>query len=153
MNTLPRAVTAQTFSSPEDYRALQQHWSLLVNSARKQSLSAAHHLLYLALLGKDWRRGFTPPTNRRKLENGALVGWVLFRALGTLRSRGEEQALLAPFDGLVTPLMLQRVRTLMPSLNPYRYQPGDFAGHAFPFAAYQVEANAASPAGQETAHG
>jgi hypothetical protein len=153
MNTLPRAITAQFFNTPEDYRALQKHWRSLVNSERKHTLSAAHHLLYLALLGKDWRRGFTPPTNRRKLENGAFAGWALFRALQTLRNRGEEPSLLAPFDGLVTLPMLQQMRALIPSLNSYAYKPEDFANYACPFDAYPVEASAVISADKELAHG
>jgi hypothetical protein len=106
------------------------------------------------MLGKDWRRGFTPPTNRQKLENGAFAGWALFRALHMLRNRGREaeQALLAPFDGLITPTMLEHIRMLLPSLNSYAYQPKDFSGHMFPFDAYHLEADTAMQAGQETIH-
>ncbi len=137
MNTLSRAITAQILDA-DSYRALQKHWSALMNSDRKHELSAAHHILYLALMGKDWRKGFTPPTNRRKLENGAFHGWVLFRALEWLHIKAYEQELLAPFDGLVTPQMLQLIRSLLPKPNPYTYRPEQFAVGAFPFDAYNV---------------
>ena len=58
-----------------------------MNSDRKRDLAAEHHLLYLALLGKDWRAGFTPITNQRKLDNGAFHGWsAISRALVATQS-------------------------------------------------------------------
>jgi hypothetical protein len=122
----------------ETYTALRAHWSALMQSDRKHELTASHHLLYLVLLGKDWRKAFTPPTNRCKLENGAFEGWVLFRALGLIHSAVTPPQLLAPFDGIVTPQTLQRIRELLPLLSPYRCKPEDFAGEAFPFEAYDV---------------
>ncbi len=109
-----------------------------MGSPRKHDLTAAHHLLYLALMGKDWRKGFTPPTNRVKLANGALWGWTLFRALNRLHARVYEQELLAPFGEIVTPHMLERIRTLLPMLNPYAYRPEQYAAGNLPFEAYHV---------------
>jgi hypothetical protein len=138
VNTLPRAVTAQIFTSTESYVALRRHWSALMRSDRRHELSSAHHLLYLALIGKDWRRGFTPISNRRKLDNGAFAGWSLFRALMVLRSPSYEVWLLAPFEGLVTPEMLQIVRNLVARQKWDSYRPEDFGAGAFPFEAYAV---------------
>ncbi len=135
MNTLPRAVTAQNFPTPDSYNALRHHWSGLINSQRKHTLSAAHHLLYLALLGKDWRKAYTCVSNPRKLANGAFAGWALFRALAALRSKTQEAELLAPFDGLVTPTMLQTLRSLLPAMQ-YSLRQEQFAGGIFPFDAY-----------------
>ncbi len=152
MNTLSRAVTAQLFNCPNTYTALRKHWSALMNSDRKHELAAAHHLFYLALLGKDWRKSFTPPTNRRKLENGALVGWKLFRALNQLHSRANEEWLLAPFDGLVSSQTLQQLRGLLPRLNPYAYKPEQFAGGEFPFEAYCAPQAPQTLLGKESTH-
>jgi hypothetical protein len=150
MNTLPRAITARFFSQPEDYQTLKAHWKALHHSEQRQELTAAHHLLYLALLGKDWRKAFTPLTNQRKLENGAFGGWGLFQALSILHSHRAEEALLAPFAGLVTPAMLQLIRELVPALSPYRYQPQDFngSGRVFPFDAYQTESLTSTQTGR-----
>jgi len=136
MHTLPRAITAQWFPTSTAYQAFRVHWRALLASDRKHELAAKHHLLYLALTGKDWRKGFTPMTNERKLANGAFYGWSLFRALATIHSPHGEAALLAPFDGLVTPAMLQNLRQLMPSVHPYRLRPEDFTAAAYPFEAY-----------------
>jgi hypothetical protein len=136
MNTLSRAETAQTLIHPDTYLLLRNHWSRLMNSERKHDLSAAQHLLYLALMGKDWRKSFTPPSNRRKLDNGAFEGWMMFRVLRLLHSRFAEDQLLAPFDGLVTPAMLDNLRKLIPKANPYSYRIEQFAAGAFPFEAY-----------------
>ena len=139
MNTLPRAVTAQIFPIPDSYNALQRHWSSLIHSGRRHDLSAAHHLLYQALRGKDWRKAFTCPANPRKLANGAFLGWSLFRSHEMLHSRLSEDALLAPFDGLVTPTMLQSLRGLLPAVrNGYSFRVEQFADGNFPFDAYVI---------------
>ena len=143
MNTLPRAVTALFFPTPDSYNALRRHWSSLINSDRRHALTAAQHLLYLALLGKDWRKAFTCPTNRHKLDNGAFPGWALFRSLEVVRSPWADPALLAPFDGLVTPEMLAALRGCLPSVSAYRLRAEDFAHGAFPFDAYTTESSAA----------
>lgn len=136
MNTLSRAITARFFPNPDSFNALRKHWSGLINSERKLELTAAHHLLYLAATGKDWRKAFTPPTNPRKLDNGAFFGWRMFRALQTIHSRFGEEELMAPFEGLITPQILSQLRSLLPTLNAYLYKPTDFVNGAFPFDAF-----------------
>jgi hypothetical protein len=139
MNTLSRATTARFYPDSDTYYRLRRHWSELMRSPRCQELSAAHHLLYLALLGKDWRKAFTPITNPRKLANGAFYGWPLFFALWQLKMPVFEAELLAPFDGLVTPAMLADLRPLLPPQpDPYKLRPADFAPGRFPFEAYQT---------------
>jgi hypothetical protein len=139
MNTLPRAITAQVFPDSDAYYALRRQWSTLVNSDRRHDLTAAHHLLYLALCGKDWRAAFTLPTNTRKIENGGYYNWGLFPALRELKYDRDE-GLLAPFAGCVTPAMLAQVRAWLAPLNLYSYDPTDFAAGPFPFPAYAVVA-------------
>lgn len=136
MNTLSRAITARFFPNSDSFNALRRHWSVLINSERRQELTAAHHILYLALIGKDWRKGFTPPSNQRKLDNGAFWGWAMFRAMQTIQLKAREEELLAPFDGLITSQMLDRLRNLLPIANAYRYKPSEFANRMFPFEAY-----------------
>jgi hypothetical protein len=136
MHTLSRAITAQWFPTSTAYQSFRAHWRLLLTSNRKHELAAEHHLLYLALTGKDWRKGFTPITNERKLANGAFHGWSLFRALAAIRNPHAEAALLAPFDGLVAPATLQSLRLLMPPVLPYRLRPNDFTATSFPIEAY-----------------
>jgi len=140
MNTLPRAITAQILNNLDTYHALRRRWRELLCSERRPELSAAHHLLYTALLGRDWRRGFTPMTNRRKLENGAFYGWALFRALAILHAPSMQAELLAPFEGLITPAMLEQLRSLIPLEHPWTCRPEQFAGGSFPFEAYRDSA-------------
>lgn len=151
MNTLSKAITAHFFASSDQYNALRAHWSTLMNSQRREELSAAHHLLYLALLGKDWRKSFAPITNQRKLQNGAFIGWEMFQAIHRLHSHRCEAWLLAPFEGIVTVLMLQLVRRLVTQQNPYAAKPEAFSNGSFPIEAYQQEA-ALALAQQEPAH-
>jgi hypothetical protein len=136
MNTLSRAITARFFPNSDSYNALRKHWSDLINSERKHELTAAHHLLYLALIGKDWRRAFTAPTNQRKLDNGAFLGWQMFSALQTIHFKFREEELMAPFEGLITSQMLDELRSLLPTANAYTSKSTDFANGAFPFDAY-----------------
>jgi hypothetical protein len=139
MNTLSRAITVRFFPNQDSYNALRKQWSALINSTSKSDLSAAHHLLYLALLGKDWRKAFTPPTNQLKLDNGAFFGWMMFRALQTLHNPFVEKELLAPFDGQITLQMLQGIRSVLPLLHAYKFQPQQFSNGAFPFEAFKDE--------------
>lgn len=138
MNTLPPSLTTQIFGNSETYSALRSRWSSLMQSNQKHDLSAAHHLLYLALLGKDWRRAFTPPSNPRKLRNGAFYAWGLFRALGKIHNSMTTPDLLSPFDGIVTPNALQRIRELLPKASPYTCKHQDFDHGEYPFNAYNV---------------
>jgi hypothetical protein len=116
MNTLPRAITAHWFTNPNDYWLLRSHWRAFLASGQRHTLTASHHLLYNALLGRDWRRGFTPPRNTRKLANGAFDGWALWRALGALHS-SQPDTLLAPFEGRVTVEMLAQLRQALPRVR------------------------------------
>ncbi len=95
-------------------------------------------MLYLALIGGDWRQGFTPITNRRKLDNGGFNDWGPLRAIWALNRLGSDKALLAPFDGHVTPAMLLLVREMIPRSRAYSHGLKDFADGVFPFDAYQV---------------
>ena len=142
MNTLSRAMTAQFYpnltgnDAQRQHYALKKHWSALMNSPRKHELAASHHLLYLALLGKDWRKAFTPVTNPKKLANGAFLGWALFRAFMQLHSQICEELLLAPFQGIVTPEMLRAVRRYLPAPKAWDFTPEAFVLGSFPLDAY-----------------
>ena len=139
MNTLPRAITAQVLADPTVYRSLRAHWGALVRSPYRHNLTAVHHLLYLALIGKDWRRSFTPISRETKLKNGNFAGWGLFRALSSLHASSEEW-LLAPFDGLITPAALQMIRQMILYRQAPQFQPEQFTPGSFPFDAYALPA-------------
>lgn len=136
MNTLSRATTARILAEPGRYDALRRHWRALVTSDRRHELTAAHHLLYAALRGRDWRRVFTPIRRPSKLAGGAFASWPLFDALWQLQSPHRESQLLPPFDGLVTPAMLAELRPLLPRVQQHRLDPADVAAHGLPFDAY-----------------
>jgi hypothetical protein len=136
MNTLSRTITPRFFIDSQNYTALRRQWSALINSDRKHELTAAHHLLYLAACGKDWRKAFTLASNRRKLENGAYVGWAVWRALSYIHWSRDTTELLAPFAGTITPEIFQQIRAFLPRLNAYAYRPEQFADRQWPFDAY-----------------
>jgi hypothetical protein len=138
MNTLSRAITAQILDDSQTYHALRRRWSELINSDHRRELSAAHHLLYLALSGKDWRKSFTSPTNPRKLANGAFYAWRMFNALALFHSQYHVEWLLEPFDGIVTAQMLARMRKHVPMISPYNHSADEYTPGRFPFDAYNV---------------
>lgn len=150
MNTLPRAITAQFLPDHTAYQNLRRYWSELMSSTRKRELTAAHHLIYLTLLGKDWRKGFTCITNPRKLDNGGFYAWGLARALAALHMPSQEAELLAPFGGVVTQAMLQHIRRLVPARNIFRYEPRQFTNGNFPFEAYSVPASVEAAKAEDT---
>lgn len=137
MNTLSRNTTTRFFADVAHYDAMRRRWSILLQSNDRFHLDSAHHLLYLALRGRDWRRGWTPIRNQRKLTNGAFLGWQLFNALWRLHNPGYEDWLLAPFDGLVTPAMLATLRPFLPHPNPYQLDAQLVARSGLPFDAYE----------------
>lgn len=146
MNTLNHAQT-RALAPQGDAHLIRAHWRGLLHSPRKHTLTAPHHLVYAALLGRDWRRGFTPPTNARKLANGGFYDWGLFHALAGLHDHRAEAALLAPFDGLITRETLVALRTLIPLRQPWNLRPEAFAGGRFPFEAYEQPATIAGGGG------
>lgn len=138
MNTLSKYITAKVLKDPAIYSSLRKRWSELVNSDRRHELSAAHHLLYLTLCGKDWRKAFTPVTNNRKLENGAYWNWGFFRAMRGFHSKLHESWLLGPFEGIVTSEILGQIRAIVPNIQPHKYQQDYFRSGTFPFDAYTI---------------
>lgn len=136
MNTLNREQTAHLLGNPTAYAALRLLWRDLVTSERKHSLTAAHHLIYLALIGKDWRKAFHPVVNARKFLNGGHYNWGLFDAVHALQFAPAAD-LLAPFDGLLIIDHLFALRTFIPTFTHlYNYEPSSFANSAWPFDAY-----------------
>ncbi len=122
-NTLAKEATRAFFGGDEGFYALERHWSALVNSPARKTLGPQHHLLYQVLRGKDWRKGFAPITNQRKLANGAFHDWGLHHALRRLHAAGAQEKLLAPFaaliqSGALDAEALQKARAVLPSTVP-----------------------------------
>ena len=118
MKTLSKTMTARFFRSPEDYERLIMLWSdAMQDKQMRCQLTAAHHLLYLILRGRNWHTAFTPITNVRKLENGGFFQWGARLAVTTLHRTGMEAQLLAPFRDVLAPDALRLIRELVPDLN------------------------------------
>ena len=128
MKTLNKTMTARFFRNSEDYECLITLWSgWMRDSEMRRQLTAAHHLLYLILRGRDWHKAFTPITNARKLENGGFFQWQARQAVLTLHRTASEPQLLAPFRDVLAPDTLALVRELVPDLrwdeNPLEREP------------------------------
>ena len=70
MNTLSKEITLGRFfgEDAENYVKLRAQWSKMVND-KNCELTLAHHILYLILIGKNWQKAVTLPTNKNKLAN------------------------------------------------------------------------------------
>jgi len=106
----------------------------------RQCLSAAHHLLYLVLRGKNWQKAFTPPGGgdgprteaqrirlQKRLANGAFYDWGARKALRALHAPHAAEILLAPFAEFLPPEVLCAIRERVPPLgwdeNPLEREP------------------------------
>jgi hypothetical protein len=167
MNTLSRAITSTIFTDRAQYEAVRARWSVLMRERTK--LSPTYHLLYLALMGRDWRAAFTPISNTARLEHGAYGGWGFWHAYSTLRvlvppvrtkyytdlqwestqRRHAEhvESWLVPFEGTVTSEMLGRVIALLPTARRDDYQPAQFTRESWPFEAYTATPEESARAG------
>lgn len=104
MNTLSKSITSNFFQSAEDYGKLKVKWSELMNSEAKHTLGPEFHLLYLVLMGKDWRKAFWFPTNQNKLNNGYKP--MIYTAIERLYNHWK---ILPVFDGIITKDALEEV--------------------------------------------
>lgn len=112
MNTLSKEVTKQFFGEENDYARLKTHWSKMINDKEaRKSLQAEHHLLYLILMGRDWRKGFTACTNVKKLSNGQNPLMGLRNALYRFKSDWTIQLLFAPFEGYISESAIDKARS------------------------------------------
>jgi hypothetical protein len=143
MNTLSRQDVLHLCGDLGRYRALRAHWSALMASPRRRTLNAAHHLLYCALIGHDWRRGFALTTSAVRIANGAFDGWTLFSSLnlihGAARYPWLAERLLAPFDGLIDEAALARLSARLPSPTAWKLSASEFENRAFPFGAFTAQ--------------
>jgi hypothetical protein len=140
VNTLSKAITNRWFTSPEAFATIERAWKAYVNSSEGKTLSSAHFLLYAALRGKDWRKGFVhedklvaPHAQEQVGESGWRPNVALRQihqnaTIYTWLPRGKADAdkpadyhgayrtttLLGPFGGSVTAEMLEAVREVLP---------------------------------------
>jgi len=123
MNTLSKEITLGRFfqEDPENYTKLRAQWSKMVNSDFNVTLTMSHHILYLILIGKNWQKAVTLPTNKNKLANhykpqieDVAEYWDrTFRKANVLQS----------FGGIVTEEMYDNARKLTEldmAKEPYR---------------------------------
>lgn len=127
MNTLGKSITCRFFVSEAGYRELKSRWSALVQSG--EPLSAADHLLYLVLRGKDWRKSFVLATNSVKVENGAC------RGDGPAFVRAQQKLCLG-YTGHFADLLSEESVRLIPRLLPKV----GWSENALPDSAYMTEA-------------
>jgi hypothetical protein len=123
MNTLSKEITLGRFfaEDPENYAKIKAHWSKMVNSDYNVTLTMSHHILYLILMGKNWQKAVTLPTNKNKLANHYKpeIKDVEERWGSTFI----KENVLHSFGGLVTEEMYKNARMLTDldmSKEPYK---------------------------------
>ncbi len=103
--------SSKYFKTKEDYLAFRQHWKgVLKVGARPE---ACHFLVYSILIGHDWRKAFSLPTNFNKLNNGYTPRVCAAARQIILAVRHDSEASTALFGLIlgdtVTAEMLQKV--------------------------------------------
>lgn len=111
------------FTSKEHYLSFISAWKHTFNDPElRKQLTPAHFLLYAALRGKDWRKGFTPCTNKNKIDNGYAPYYSAYNALlsihtATQASMWRAGMLMEPFNGTLTKEMLLIIGAMLPELK------------------------------------
>lgn len=108
MNTLSKEITLSILG-PGGYEKLTQHWSQKIKEGHH--FTSFDHLLYAALRGKDWRKGYSVP-NAKKLESRYRGPHL--HDLAVVHSSWRETWMLTLFDGILTLESLGRLRQLLP---------------------------------------
>lgn len=89
MNTLNKKITKLFFHEEirhDCYNEVRRVWAELQKNRKEYPLSLKHHILYAILRGKDWRKAFTPISNKVKLANGAGANTSLKNSLYQLQT-------------------------------------------------------------------
>lgn len=112
MNTLSKEFTLGNFfgEDPENYVKLRKQWSKMMNSPVKNTLTMAHHILYLILIGKNWRKAVTLPTNKNKLENHYKPH--IYDVIEQWGGRFIKQNIISSFEGAVTDDMYEKAQKI-----------------------------------------
>lgn len=124
MNTLSKEITLGRFfgEDAENYVKLRTQWSKMVNDPNtKKQLTMAHHILYLILIGKNWQKAVTLPTNKNKLENHYKPH--IEDVKDYWGSNFRKTNVLQSFEGIVTEEMYSnawKITELDMSKEPYR---------------------------------
>lgn len=84
MKTLSKKITNKFFKHETGFYCLEKIWSEIINSDKKKELTAIHYFLYLALRGKNWRRGFILPGREKDIINGRLWNSGAYRCIKSI---------------------------------------------------------------------
>lgn len=129
-NKLNSKITRAMYGSQTSYSAIQMAWSSYVQPTRdpetgitkQPHIDPEHIIIYMAAIGRDWRKAFTPPTNTLALENGAFCNWRLWWALYAIHASSTDKNipdnhLLEPFNGTISVDLLNKIRSIIPQYN------------------------------------
>jgi len=109
MNTLSKEMTLGMFfeEDAENYAKLRTQWSKMVNG-KKCELTLAHHVLYLILIGKNWKKAVTLPTNKNKLENHYKPR--IIEVEESWNGKFTKSSIISSFEGVITEKMYDNAR-------------------------------------------
>ncbi len=94
------------FNNKAHYLAFKARWKQLVTSGELKP-SRWQFLLYNLLRNTDPKKGFTEPTNQKKLDNGYMpYNWGYTHAKVELHWKTNSPVMLAYFNGLLTEEMM-----------------------------------------------
>jgi len=99
------------FKHKEHYLAFRAAWAKSVND-KDVKITAAHHMVYNILRGKDFDTGFSPVIRTTKLQNGFYINQGVYQASREVNW----ESLLKVFDGTATSEMVHAAK--MPECKP-----------------------------------
>lgn len=122
MNTLGRAATPKFHTCKDGFSKLNE----IAKKNSKSNLTVEQVIILNAARGKNWMRGFTPPTNAVKIANGGRYNWGVIHGLRAIhmfagvtdtshyRIKEKLAETLSVFEGVVGLQELKELSKLLP---------------------------------------
>lgn len=114
MKTLGKKVTKSFFRTKNGWTNLKKAWVKELKAGSSFTFDPGVHLLYNALRGKDYRKGFTPTTNRKKIINGQYRDSGMMKAVASARLESTKEAVLLIFGKHITREGLESLIAMLP---------------------------------------
>jgi hypothetical protein len=97
--------------------AFRDRWCEILRSEMRHEFDAADHLMYLAMMGIDWRAAFSPISRLAKLKNGCRPYQAAAQALAIVHITYRDAEWIERFNGSLTQEMLTAMRARLPKVT------------------------------------
>lgn len=114
MKTLGKKITKDFFITENSWKDIQKDWARELQAKNSMLENPGVHLLYNALRGKDYRKGFTATSNRKKIVNGQYRDLGLMRAIRSARLESTKEAMMFMFGDNISREGLENLISMLP---------------------------------------